>query len=194
MNTTLRILTFFIWIIFAASLLWTIIVLFWILIDFLLPQYLYMPDSISSSTSIFIFLFSWIIFVSIIFFYLFKRNRWNSNNHLELTANDSQTYLWSEIISSPTENNQLLKRKLLSVQELNNLSPSKLLSYGISLYNQGMINEAISIFRLIIERSDSSPLLVQIAEYRLNHLLPYTCAVGKIIVNESEDGELYESG
>jgi len=139
-NPVMRMLTFLIWIIFAVSLIWALIIIFWMLIDFFGPQYLYMPEIIRSSSTVFTILFCWMIIVSIIFFYFTKRNKPNPNTLLELPDNTAQSYLWAEIVSSPSENNQLLKQRLLSDQELNSLPPSKLLSYGINLYNQAMIN------------------------------------------------------
>ena len=186
----LKILTFFLWILFAASILWPLMILIWLLIGVLVPN-LYLPYSIQSSITIFLVLFCWVIFIGIIFFYVNRRNKSKQKlqDQVEI-ANDYTLYPWTEIISFSSENdrNLLVKPKLMIDSDLNSLSSSKLLSYGINLYNQGLIKEAISIFRMVIDRPNTNPLLVQIAEYRLYQLFPFSGAVGQKILNKLEEG------
>ncbi|KUO65353.1 MAG: hypothetical protein APF84_16680 [Gracilibacter sp. BRH_c7a] len=188
-NTALRLFTFFLWILLIASILWPLLILIWLFIEAVIIPDLYVPKSIKSSTSIFLVVFFWITFIGIIFFYLSKRNKTKQKTQVQL-ANDYTHYPWTEIISFPTEHhsNLLVKQKLLLDKELNTLSSSKLLSYGINLYNQGLIKEAIGIFRLVIDRPNSNPLLVQIAEYRLYQLFPFSGAVGQQILTKLEEG------
>lgn len=190
-NPTLKIFTFVLWILFTASILWPLIIFIWLLIEAVLIPNLYVPHIIKSSITIFLILFYWVIFISILFFYLNKRSMSKQKSHGQVElANDYTLYPWSEIISSPSEyhSNLLVKSKLMLDKELNSLSSSKLLSYGINLYNQGLIKEAISIFRMVIDRPNTNPLLVQIAEYRLYQLFPFSGSVGQKILNKLEEG------
>lgn len=190
-NHALKIFTFFLWILFAASILWPLIILIWLLIEAVLVPDLYVPNIIQSSITIFLVLFYWVIFIIIIFFYVNKRNKSKQKfqNQVEL-AHDYTLYPWTEIISFTSENdsNLLVKPTLMIDRDLNSLSSSKLLSYGINLYNQGLIKEAISIFRMVLDRPNTNPLLAQIAEYRLYQLLPFSGAVGQKILNKLEEG------
>ncbi len=194
-SLALRVFTFFLWILFAVSILWPLVVFIWLFIQAVIAPTLYVPQSIQSSTTIFLILFYWVIFVIIVFFYFNRRNKTkqNSQDLVELT-NDYTLYPWTEIISFPSEDysNLVVKPKLLLDRELNSFSPSKLLSYGINLYNQGLIKEAISIFRMVIDRPDTNPLLVKIAEYRLYQLFPFSGAIGQRILNKLEEGSNYE--
>ncbi len=190
-SRALKILTFLLWILFAASFLWPLIILIWLLIEAVLLPDLYVPNVIQSSLTVFLVLFYWMIFIGIIFFYVNRRNKSKQKfqNQVEL-ANDYTIYPWTEIISFSSENdsNLLVKPKLMIARDLDSLSSSKLLSYGINLYNQGLIKEAISIFRMVIDRPNTNPLLVQIAEYRLYQLFPFSGAVGQKMLNKLEEG------
>ena len=191
-HVVIRIVTFFIWLVFLAALLWSVFILFWLLAAFLLPQYVYVPLGIRSSTTVLMLLLCWTSLVSLTFYYLSKKNKSHVINEVAVSDDANQLYSWTEIISNPSDVHpvQLVKQRLLSAEELELLSPSKALSYGITLYHQGMINEAIGIFRLVIEREDSSPLLIEIAQLRLNQLLPYSGSLGNQILNKLEEGEM----
>lgn len=188
-NTALRIFTFLLWILFAASIIWPLVIIIWLLVRVIIAPNIYVPHIIQSSKPIFLILVFWVFFVGIIFFCLNRRNKSKQKTQVVL-ANDYSLYPWAEIISFPSEyqNNLLVKPKLMLDRELNSLSSSKLLSYGINLYNHGLLKEAISIFRMVIDRPNTNPLLVQIAEYRLYQLFPFSGAVGQEMLNKLEEG------
>jgi hypothetical protein len=189
----LGILTVLVWIIFTLSSLWILTSLIWVLLSQVWFKSLYLPYSIQFTLTIFLLLIVWGILVSIACF-LFHRRRQPMDKHLqdinpEIFNCHAQSHPWTEIVyfDSKYQNAYVLKKNTILTEELERLSPSKMLSHAINLYNQGMIKEAIGILRLIIDNPNSNSLLVQVAQYRLIQLLPYSGEIGVKITKKMEE-------
>lgn len=193
----MKILTFFLWLLLIASLLWPLVILILLLTHLLSPQDFYLPQSIKSLGFLILILSSWMILVSIVFYCLYRRSLLKPKVPPGLSSiepgfgDEGQiTYPWTEIVTS-TAGSMLIKQSLISAEELHNLSSYRILSYGINLADQGLLKEALGLFRLVIERPDSSPLLVQVAQYRLCRLLAQAGGLGERILTNLEDGGEY---
>jgi len=186
--------TVLLWVLFIWYLIWISTSLIWTLLSKWWFNELYIPSSINFILYIFLGLIIWTILVSIGFFIIYKysyfKNKYIKDMESKLFDNCNSNLLWKEIIyfDSNHKDNNILGPKLLSNKELNDLSPSKMLSYGINLYYKGMIKESISILRLVIDHPRSSLLLVEIAKYRLIQILPHLGQVGMEILQKIKGG------
>lgn len=169
-------------------LLWPLIIIFWLLFAVLVPQEIYLPGNIRASITILCILILWGVFIGLILKFFYKRNSKIEEEQVELASGSEPVYVWTEIVSYPSEEIRLIRPKLITSEELGKLSAFQILSYATNLANQGAVKEAIGLFRLLLDRPDASQLLIQIAQYRLCQLFDCSGYIGRSILNQLEEG------
>jgi len=176
-NLILKGITGLLWILFILYLVWIIVSFAWILLYKYFDNNLYVPTSISFLLSTFSHIFIWIISVSIGFFIIYKYRKIKKNNKKDTKLNTFNDYNIEVIenklmgLDPKNKDEYILIKEILQNQGFNQISPSKMLSCAIILYNKGLVKESMSILRLVIEHQDSSPLIVEVAKYRLMQIL-----------------------
>ncbi|HHV65556.1 MAG TPA: hypothetical protein GXX46_10900 [Peptococcaceae bacterium] len=184
----MKIISLILWGILIVFLLWPLIIVFWLLFAAAVSQDIYIPTIIQASITLLCVLILWGVFIGLIFKFFSKRNSKIEEGQVELAKSSEPVYPWTEIVSSPSEENRLVRPEMIASEELSKLSAFQILSYATNLTNRGAVKEAIGLFRLLLDRPDASPLLTQIAQYRLCQLFDRSGHIGRSILNKLEEG------
>jgi len=176
-DIALKVITGLLWILFIVYIMWILIIFIWVILSRYYNDYLYIPNGINFIIKTFSYMSKWIVLVSVGFYIIYRCSKYKNRNTEDVESEALHNF-----------NNELLKEKfmyyklknkyehisiekILNNQVLNQISPYKMFSYGIHLYSKGMIKESMSILRLVIDDPYSSPLIVEVAEYRLMQML-----------------------
>ena len=186
----LIILTVITWVIAGVVIGWYILVLFWVIISFGISKNLYIPESVKMTSYSMLAVIAWVFIVFIINIVWTKYNSYllakkkqavYSPNHLAYIEKEMQ---WAEALISKVNSKNILQevdrvKENLSVllykptiTSFESVTQSqKLLNKSISLMKKGQFINGISYLRLILEDSESSLIIKDIAKVKLSQCL-----------------------
>lgn len=177
------ILTILAWMLVSILTLWPLLSIIWYLCSIFWLKELYIPYTVKVTVEKIILIIIWALLVGVIFvihkIYKIRKLRSLYTESLDFNACDDDSELeWVEI-SYTKQDNEFMDHLNNLIENPVDIDFSKLLSYGVILFNKKRYIDAVNIYRFILSQDESPLLIKKISEYRLLRALPYLDIGGK---------------
>jgi len=182
------------WGVVGAAIIWHLIGLVWFFYYTLISKSIYISDSVMLTSYSIIAVIAWALIVFFLsnvwvkyndFLMLKKLKRLGVKNRSKQLIFIEKELAWSEAVISKFDSRNIFAEvekvknnlavvnihKSIANSHAINIEPHKLLNTSITLIKKGQILNGASILRIILEHSEASPLIKEVAKVKLSQCL-----------------------